>query len=102
MFVAADPTPKLVQFRETEAVRAIDDNRVDVRNVDPALNDGRAEQDVDRSFVECSHDRGQFTFLHLAMPDGNFCFRHEVFEAILDAPNRKYAVVQKIDLPLAI
>ena len=41
-----DPPAKLVELRQPERVRAIDDDRVRVRDVEARFDDGRADQDI--------------------------------------------------------
>ena len=43
MFVPANTPPQLVKLAQAEAVGAVDDHRVGVRDVDAALNDGGRE-----------------------------------------------------------
>ena len=41
MFVAPDPSAKLIEIAQPEPIRPIDDDRVGVRNVDAAFDDRR-------------------------------------------------------------
>jgi hypothetical protein len=43
---AADPTPELVELRQAELVRAVDDDGVRGGDVDAGLDDGGAQQNV--------------------------------------------------------
>ena len=55
MVRAADAAAQLMELRETEAVGAVDDDRVRGRHVDAALDDRRADQHVDALRVEVAH-----------------------------------------------
>ena len=55
MFVPANPPTKLVQLAQAEAVSAVDDYRVGVRDVDAALDYGGREQDVSLTVDKPGH-----------------------------------------------
>src|SRR5690606_9280176 len=44
---APDPAPELIQLRQPEAIRFVDDERVDVGDIHARLDDGAANQHVD-------------------------------------------------------
>ena len=79
---ATDATAQLVQLREAEAVRAVDDDRVGRRHVDAALDDRRAEQQVGAPVVEVEHDLLEVALAHLAVADHDARLRHELGELL--------------------
>ena len=52
---AADAPAELVELREAEEVRAVDDHRVRARDVEPALDDRRRDEDVVAPLDEVEH-----------------------------------------------
>src|SRR5690606_35555735 len=67
MVRAADAAAELVQLREAQAVRAVDDDRVRGRNVDAALDDRRAHEHVEAPVVEVEHDLLERALGHLSV-----------------------------------
>ena len=64
---AADAASELVHLREAEAVGAVDDHRVDVRDVDAGLDDRRTDQHVEFAVAELRHHLFEQRFRHLAV-----------------------------------
>ena len=101
-FRAADASAKLVKISQTEAIRPVDDDGVGVRDVEPAFNDGRADQDVDFPCDEAFHDGLQFVRIHLTMSDIDARVRAKVGDLVAHALNALDAVVQEENLTLAL
>ena len=51
----ADAAPQLIELRQPEAVGALDDDRVDVRDVEARLDDRRAHEHVELRGLELDH-----------------------------------------------
>ena len=64
---AADAAAQLVELREAERVGAVDEDRVDARDVEAALDDRRAEQHVDVAAHERQHRSLELALRHLAV-----------------------------------
>ena len=67
---APDAPAQLVELRQAEVGRVVDDDRVGVGNVQPILDDGRADQHVDLARGEIEHHVLKLVLGHLPMPDG--------------------------------
>src|SRR5205085_9712627 len=61
------------------------DQRVGRRNVEARLDDGGRQQHVIFPFVEGTHDVFELARGHLTVGDGDFDFRHVLFEKLPDA-----------------
>ena len=81
---AADAAAQLVQLGEPEPVGAIDDERVDVRDVEPALDDRRADEHVVVALPEVEHDALEPSLVHLAVRDPDARLGHELAEVLGD------------------
>jgi hypothetical protein len=79
-----DAPAKLVQLREAEAVRAMDDDRVGRGNIDPAFHDGGGEQHVIFALIEGAHALFHLAGRHLAMGGNIFDLRHIGAQPFLD------------------
>ena len=66
-----DPPAQLIEIGEAELVRAIDDDRVRIRNIEPAFDDRRANEHVYFPGYESRHDGFEFVRVHLAVADFN-------------------------------
>src|SRR6185312_2421331 len=66
---APDAAPELVQLRESHAIGAVDDDRVGRRDIDAALDDGRAEQQVEAAVIEVDHELLEIALAHLSVTD---------------------------------
>src|SRR5690606_9226537 len=71
MMRAADAAAQLMQLRQTEPVRAVDDDRVRGRDVDAALDDRRADEHVDLAVIEREHDFLERALRHLPVRNAN-------------------------------
>ncbi len=101
MVTASDPAAQLVQLGQTEAVGAVDQNGVGIRDVDAGFDDRAAQQQVEALALEVEHDLLQFALGHLAVADADPRFGHQLPEFaghLLDAGD---VVVQEIDLAAA-
>ena len=65
------PAAELVELREAEAVGAVDDHGVDVRDVDAVLDDRRGEQHVEVAAGEGVHAAVELLLVELAVADGH-------------------------------
>src|SRR5690606_17756547 len=98
---APDASAQLMELSETEAVGTVDDDGVGARDVDPGLDDGRAEQHVEALLIEVAHDLLELALAHLAVRDANTGFGDETRERFLLAPDGVDVVVQEIHLAAA-
>ena len=64
---AADPAAQLIEIGQPEAIGPIDDDGVGVRNIEAALDDRGADEDVDFPGDEALHDGFEFIRIHLAV-----------------------------------
>jgi hypothetical protein len=90
-----------VDLREAESIGAVDDDGVRGGNVDPALDDGGADQHVEAAMIEVQHELLEVALAHLAVPDGHAGLRYELADrlgGLLDGLDR---VVHEIDLAAA-
>ena len=74
---APDAAAQLMELREAELVGAGDHDRVRGRDVDPGLDDGRAEEHVEALLVELAHDALELALGHLPMRHDDARFRDE-------------------------
>src|SRR5439155_23843686 len=56
MVRAADAAAQLMQLREPKAVRTVDYDRVGSRDIEPRLDDRRAQEEIAALLVELAHD----------------------------------------------
>ena len=61
------PTAKLVELREPEFVRSVDDHGVSVRHVDAGFYDRRAQEHIAPAVIEIEHDLLQRALPHLTV-----------------------------------
>ena len=70
-FVAATyATAHLVEVAESEVLGIVDDHGVGVGDVQPVLNDGGGDKDIDFAFEEAHHGVLDYFSVHLAMGHG--------------------------------
>ncbi len=62
---------QLVKLRESEAVRALDDDRVAVRDIEAALDDRGADEHLVRAGHEVRHHALQLVLVHLPVTDAD-------------------------------
>ncbi len=101
MMRAPDAAPQLVDLRQAESIRAIDDDGVRGGHVDAAFDDGRAHQHVEAPMVEVEHQLFQIAFAHLAVADGDGRFRHEFANGLRGLFDGLDGVVHEVDLAAA-
>jgi hypothetical protein len=75
----ADATAQLMELRETEAFRALDQHHGCVRDVDAHLHDGRRDQHLSLAVAESRHRLFLLQGLHVAVDEAN----GEVWEDVL-------------------
>ncbi len=92
---------ELVQLREPVAVRAVDDDRVGVGDIEAVLDDRRRQQDVGPPLHEAKHRALELVFAHLAVADGDPRFGHEALQQRPDREDRFDAVVYEVHLTAA-
>jgi hypothetical protein len=99
---SADASAKLIELRQAVAIRAVDDDGVRVRDVEPVLDDGRGDEDVVLVGHEVEHRLFELLFAHLAVADGQLGLRHETCDQVGNRRDRLHAVVDHVDLALAL
>ena len=98
----APAAAELVKVRQAEAVRAVNDDGVGVRNVDAGFDDGGGQQDVRFPLHEGAHDLFQFFFRHLAVADDDAGLGHQGLDAVSEQFDGFHAVVQQENLSSAL
>ena len=100
---SARPTRPRSWYRslEPEPVGAIDDDRVRIRNIEAALNDGRADEHIDLAGDEARHYCFEFVRVHLSVAKHDPRLRTKLRDAIAHPFDRLHAIVQEENLALA-
>ena len=98
---AADATAQLVQLREPEQIGAVDDERVDGRDVEAALDDRGADQHVVLAFPEVEHHPLEATLVHLPVRDADARLGDELAQLLAHVVDVLHAVVDEEHLALA-
>ena len=96
---ASDPSAELVKIGQTEAVGAVDDDRVGVGDIEPALDDRGRDQHVGIALHEALHHGLQLPLLHLAVPHQRAHAGAEFPEPGSHLFDRADPVVEQVDLP---
>ena len=78
VLVAAHAAAKLVQVGQPVAVRLVDEDRVGVGDVQPALDDRRGQQQVEAVVDEIEHHPLQLVLGHLAVGDAEAGLGHDL------------------------
>ncbi len=73
---AAHASPQLIELRQSEHVRPMDDQRVCSGNVEARLHDRRRQQHVELPVIEAGHDVFQLGRRHPAMGGAELHLRH--------------------------
>ena len=73
----AHPPAQLMQLRQPELVRPVDEDGVGVGDVDAVLDDGGANQQVQLAAVEAPHHGFQFALAHLPVADADARLRRQ-------------------------
>ena len=79
---ATDAAAQLIQLRQAEQIRAVDDDGVGARNVEAAFDDRGGDQDVEFAFDEIEHCLLERAFRHPPVTDDDARFRHQRLQAI--------------------
>ncbi len=95
---SANASAELVELRQPEGVGAVDDHRVRGRDVDSALDDRGAEQQLVPLLHEVVHHLFELSHPHLPMRNANGDLRNELFELSLHRADRLDPVVDEEDL----
>ena len=66
---ATDAPAQLIKLRQSEQIRAVDDDGVGARNVQPAFDDGGRHEHVVLALDEVEHGLFQARFAHLTVAD---------------------------------
>ena len=98
MVRTSDPAAELMQLGESETVSTIDHDRVGGWHIDAALNNRRAEKDVEAAMVKVEHDLLEFALRHLTVGDSNRCFGNEFAESFSDCSDVFDTIVNKVHL----
>ena len=87
-----------MQLCKSEPIGAIDDNGVGRRDIDSALDDGGAYQDVEALMVKVLHYPLKLQLSHLTVAKVNFSFWHQFGQFLANPLDGADIIVQKIDL----
>ncbi len=77
------PPAQLIQLRQSEHVRAVHDQRVGIRDIQPRFDDGGGQQHVEALLIKGRHPVLDLAWCHLAMRRDRSDFRHGVAQIIL-------------------
>ncbi|MNE03830.1 hypothetical protein D3C80_963430 [compost metagenome] len=99
MVRAPNATAQLVKLRQTEVIRAINNDGVRRRNVDTGFNNRGTHQHVKTLVVEIVHHPFQLALAHLPVTDGNAGLRHQFSQFIGGFLNVFDIVKEIINLP---
>ena len=97
----ADAPANLMELGQTEPVRILDDEGVDVGDVDAGFDDRGADQDLYLAVGHPLHDVAQLVLVHLAVGHGDLGPRMPVFQGGRAAGDGLHAVVEIVDLAAA-
>ena len=98
---AADAAAQLMDLRQAESIGAVDDDGVRRRHVDAALDDGRADQNVEAAMIEIEHELFEIALAHLAVADGDVRLRHQFADGLRGLLDGLDGVVDEVDLAAA-
>ena len=84
MLESSDAAAQLMQIRKPVVVGLIDEDRVDVGNIQAALDDRRRHQDVGFAADELDHGFFQLMLVHLAMADDDTSLGHDLTQFVGD------------------
>ena len=93
---------KLVQLRQPQRIRPVDDQRVHIRNIQPRLDDSRAHQHIQLPLRELQHHILKIALVHLPVPHAHTRLRHQPAQMPRHVINVIDSVVQEIHLPLTV
>jgi len=92
---------QLVNLRQSEAIRTVDDDGVRGGHVDAAFNDGGADQNIEPPVVEVEHQLFQIALAHLAVAHRDISLGHEFTNRLRRLFDGLDRVVDEIDLAAA-
>ena len=101
MMRTPDATAQLVQLRQTEVIRAFNNNGVGCRDVDPGFDNGCTNQHVETLMMEIIHHPFQFALAHLPVTDGDPRFWHQFCQPFGGFLNVFHIIVEIINLSSA-
>lgn len=90
-----------MQLRQTEVIRAFNDNSVGCRDVDPGFDNGWLNQHVETLMMEIIHHPFQFALAHLPVTDGDPRFWHQFCQPFGGFLNVFHIIVEIINLSSA-
>ena len=99
---APHPAAQLVQLRQAQLVGAVHQDGIGAGDVDAALDDGGAHQQVEALVIEVAHHPFQVTLAHLAVGHLHPRLRHQGLELLRHVLDGLHLVVEKIDLAAAL
>ena len=102
MLPSPDAAAKLVQLAQAETVGVVDDDRVGVRDVEARFDDRRADEDVRLVADELQHRVFHLAVAHLPVADDDPRVGHHLLDLVGDLHDVVDAVVDEVDLPLAL
>ena len=77
----------------------MDDHGINVRNVQPRLDDGGRHQHVDVAVDKIVHDALQLALLHLAVSERYICLRQQLCDFICHLHDSIDTVIDIVNLP---
>jgi hypothetical protein len=98
---ASHASPELVHLRQPQEIGSLDDHRVDGRNVEPRLDDGRAHEHVGLGVAELEHRPFELVLVHLPVGDADARLGNERRDPSGDVVDGLDPVVDVEDLPVA-
>ena len=99
---ASDAAAELVHLGQAETFGAVEDDRVDTRDIDARFDDCRADEHVSLALGELFHVLAQDVGRHLTVGDEEARLRHEAAQFDGLAVDRAHLVVEEVDLTAAI
>src|SRR5579884_2225293 len=102
VLVTTDSSPQLVQIRQAVLIRLVDEDRVDVGDVQAALDDRGRHQDVALLADEAEHRLLQLMLVHLAVGNRDARLGHDRTQLLRNIVNVVDAVMDKVDLTVTV
>ena len=97
---AHTPT-QLVQLGQTEGIRAVNNQRICIGNIQTGFHDGRTHQHVKIVVPEINDDAFKLMFVELSVSDPNSRFGNKFLNMRCDRRNGIHAVMHVENLPIA-
>src|SRR5436309_15349342 len=101
MLGTADPSAQLIQIGETKLIRAINDDRVCIWNIQAAFDDRGANEHVSFARDKSCHHRLELVGVHLAVAYLDPGLRTKMHNSIAYSLDARDAVMYKEHLALA-